>query len=109
MTDDQKQGIRIIRRALEEPLRQIAANSGQEGAVVVEEVRNKKGSYGYNAYSGEYGDLIQMGVIDPTKVVKTALGNASSIASLLLTTEAMVTDEPEDEPEAPAGGHGHPH
>ena len=109
VTDDQKQGIRIIRRALEEPLRQIAANSGQEGAVVVEEVRNKKGSYGYNAYSGEYGDLIQMGVIDPTKVVKTALGNASSIASLLLTTEAMVTDEPEDEPEAPAGGHGHPH
>ena len=108
VTDDQKQGIRIIRRALEEPLRQIAANSGQEGAVVVEEVRNKKGSYGYNAYSGEYGDLIQMGVIDPTKVVKTALGNASSIASLLLTTEAMVTDEPEDEPEAPAGGHGHP-
>ena len=109
VTDDQKQGIRIIRRALEEPLRQIAANSGQEGAVVVEEVRTKKGSYGYNAYSGEYGDLIQMGVIDPTKVVKTALGNASSIASLLLTTEAMVTDEPEDEPEAPAGGHGHPH
>ena len=109
VTDDQKQGIRIIRRALEEPLRQIAANSGQEGAVVVEEVRTKKGSYGYNAYSGEYGDLIQMGVIDPTKVVKTALGNASSIASLLLTTEAMVTEEPEDEPEAPAGGHGHPH
>ena len=103
-------GIRIIRRALEEPLRQIASNAGTEGAVIVEEVRSKKGSFGYNARTAEYGDMIQMGVVDPTKVVRTALENASSIAALLLTTEAMVTDEPEEEP-APAApaGHHHPH
>ncbi len=103
-------GIRIIRRALEEPLRQIASNAGTEGAVIVEEVRSKKGSFGYNAHTAEYGDMIQMGVVDPTKVVRTALENASSIAALLLTTEAMVTDEPEEEP-APAApaGHHHPH
>ncbi|HCV26398.1 MAG TPA: chaperonin GroEL, partial [Candidatus Latescibacteria bacterium] len=103
-------GIRIIRRALEEPLRQIASNAGTEGAVIVEEVRSKKGSFGYNAQTAEYGDMIQMGVVDPTKVVRTALENASSIAALLLTTEAMVTDEPEEEP-APAApaGHHHPH
>ncbi|MCY3760418.1 MAG: chaperonin GroEL [Gemmatimonadetes bacterium] len=109
-SEDQAMGVRIVRRALEEPLRQIAGNSGQEGAVVVEEVRGRKGSYGYNAHSEEYGDLIQMGVIDPTKVVKTALSNAASIAALLLTTEALVAEEPEEEaPAAPAGGHGHPH
>jgi len=103
-------GIRIISRALEEPLRQIASNAGTEGAVIVEEVRSKKGSFGYNAHTAEYGDMIQMGVVDPTKVVRTALENASSIAALLLTTEAMVTDEPEEEP-APAApaGHHHPH
>ena len=94
---------------LEEPLRQIAANAGKEGAVVVENVAAKKtAAYGYNAATEEYGDLVKMGVIDPTKVVHTALSNAASIAALLLTTEAMVTEEPEDE-EAPAGGHGHPH
>ena len=109
-SEDESMGVRIVRRALEEPLRQIAGNSGQEGAVVVEEVRRRKGSYGFNAHSEEYGDLIQMGVIDPTKVVKTALSNAASIASLLLTTEALVAEEPEEEPPAPpAGGHGHPH
>jgi chaperonin GroEL len=101
-------GIKIVRRALEEPLRQIVDNAGKEGAVIVEEVNSKKGSYGYNAATEEYGDLIQMGVIDPTKVVHTALTNASSIAALLLTTEAMVTEE-EEEDEAPAGGHSHPH
>ena len=109
-SEDEAMGVRIVRRALEEPLRQIAGNSGQEGAIVVEEVRSRKGSYGYNAHSEEYGDLIQMGVIDPTKVVKTALSNAASIASLLLTTEALVAEEPEEEaPASPAGGHGHPH
>ena len=106
--DGESQGVRIVRRALEEPLRQISDNAGLEGAVVVEEVLTKKGSYGYNAQTEEYGDLVQMGVIDPTKVVRTALENASSIAALLLTTEALVTEEDEDE-EAPAGGHGHPH
>jgi len=110
-TEDETMGIRIVRRSLEEPLRQIAANAGQEGAVIVEEVRSKKGSYGFNARTEEYGDLIKMGVIDPTKVVRTALGNAASIASLLLTTEALVTDEKEEQDAAPAapGGHHHPH
>ena len=100
------EGIRIVRQALEEPLRQIAANAGQEGPVIVEEVASKKGSYGYNAQTEEYGDLVQMGVIDPTKVVRSALANAASIASLLLTTEALVTEEPDDDDE-PAGGHHH--
>jgi chaperonin GroEL len=109
-SEDETMGIRIVRRSLEEPLRQIAANAGQEGAVIVEEVRSKKGSYGFNAQTEEYGDLIQMGVIDPTKVVRTALGNAASIAALLLTTEALVTDEKEDdEPAAAPGGHHHHH
>ena len=107
-TDGETTGIKIIRRALEEPLRQIAANAGKEGAVVVENVAAKKtAAYGYNAATEEYGDLVKMGVIDPTKVVHTALSNAASIAALLLTTEAMVTEEPE-ETEAP-GGHGHSH
>ncbi len=103
-------GVGIVRRALEEPMRQIADNAGQEGAVVVEEVRSKRGAYGYNAATEEYGDLLEMGVVDPTKVVRTALENAASIAGLLLTTEALVTEEEEEEEAAPAaGGHGHPH
>jgi chaperonin GroEL len=107
-TEGETVGVRIVRRALEEPLRQISANAGAEGAVIVEEVRSKKGSYGYNARTEEYGDMIQMGVVDPTKVVRSALENAASIASLLLTTEAMVTDEPEEEADAaPAAGHHH--
>ena len=89
-------------------MRQIAQNGGQEGAVVVQAVRSKKGSYGYNAATEEYGDMIQMGVVDPTKVVRSALENAASIAGLLLTTEALITEEEEDEPAAAAGGHG-PH
>ncbi|MEW6750690.1 MAG: chaperonin GroEL [Candidatus Latescibacterota bacterium] len=105
-TEGEDMGIKIVRRAVEEPLRQIAQNAGQEGAVVVENVAAKKGPYGYNAQSEEYGDLVRMGVIDPTKVVRTALSNAASIAGLLLTTDAMVTEEPEPEEEAPAA---HPH
>jgi chaperonin GroEL len=108
-TEGETVGITIVRRALEEPMRQIAQNAGQEGAVVVQAVASKKGSYGYNAATEEYGDMIQMGVVDPTKVVRSALENAASIAGLLLTTEALVTDEEEDEPAAPAGGHGHHH
>ncbi|MBT3345099.1 MAG: chaperonin GroEL [Gemmatimonadetes bacterium] len=108
-TEGETIGVRIIRRSLEEPLRQISANAGVEGAVIVEEVRSKKGSFGYNARTEEFGDMIQMGVVDPTKVVRSALENAASIASLLLTTEAMVTDEPEDDEPAPAAGHGHHH
>ena len=107
-TEGENAGIKIVRRALEEPLRQIANNAGKEGAVIVEEVNSKKGSYGYNAATEEYGNLIQMGVIDPTKVVHTALSNAASIAALLLTTEAMVTEEEEEE-EAGGEGHSHPH
>ena len=108
--DGETTGIKIVRRALEEPLRQIAANAGQEGALVVENVAAKKTlAYGYNAATEEYGDLVKMGVIDPTKVVHTALSNAASIAALLLTTDAMVTEEPEEKDAPAAGGHPHPH
>ena len=109
-TEGENTGVRIVRRALEEPMRQIADNAGHEGAVVVAEVAGREGAYGFNAQSEEYGDLVSMGVIDPTKVVRTALSNAASIATLLLTTDALVAEEPEEEEEAPAGhGHGHAH
>ncbi len=110
-TEGENTGVRIVRRALEEPMRQIADNAGLEGAVVVETVRTGgEGAYGFNARSEEYGDLVSMGVIDPTKVVRTALSNAASIATLLLTTDALVAEEPEEEEEAAAGhGHGHAH
>ncbi len=107
-SDDVKVGVDIIRRALEEPLRQIAANAGFEGAVVVAKVReNKEAEFGFNAQNDEYENLVEAGVIDPTKVVRTALQNAASIASLLLTTEALVSEIPEekkDAPPAPPGG-----
>ncbi len=109
-TEGETTGVRIVRRALEEPMRQIADNAGHEGAVIVAEVASKEGAYGFNAQSEEYGDLVAMGVIDPTKVVRTALSNAASIATLLLTTDALVAEEPEEEEEAAAGhGHGHAH
>ena len=95
LSDDQQAGVSIVRRAIESPLRRIAENAGHEGSVVVERVRNEKGGYGFNAASEEYGDLIKAGVIDPTKVVRTALQNAASVASLLLTTEAMIAEKPE--------------
>jgi len=101
---DEAVGIGIIRRALEEPLRQIAQNAGFEGAVVVAKVREMKAEEGFNALSDEYENLVEAGVIDPTKVVRSALQNAASIASLLLTTEALVSEIPEDKPEPPAGG-----
>ncbi len=108
-TDGETAGIKIVRRALEEPLRQIAGNAGFEGAVVVESVASKKGSYGFNARTEEYGDLVKMGVIDPTKVVRTALSNAASIAGLLLTTDALITEEDEDEDDGHSHGHHHHH
>ena len=109
-TEGETTGVRIVRRALEEPMRQIADNAGHEGAVVVAEVADEEGAYGFNAQTEEYGDLVSMGVIDPTKVVRTALSNAASIATLLLTTDALVAEEPEEEEEAAAGhGHGHAH
>ncbi|HEX4338529.1 MAG TPA: chaperonin GroEL [Polyangiaceae bacterium] len=103
--EEQKFGIAIIRRALEEPLRQIAANAGEEGSIIVQKVREGKGSFGYNAQTNKYTDLIADGVIDPAKVVRSALQNAASVAGLLLTTEALIAEKPKDK-EAPAGG-GH--
>jgi chaperonin GroEL len=111
MNDEQRFGVNIVRRAIEEPLRQIAANAGEEGSIVVQKVREGKDSYGYNAATGEYGDLMEMGVIDPAKVVRSALQNAASVASLMLTTEALIAERPKDEKAgAGAGGHaGHGH
>ena len=108
-TGDEKVGVAIVRRALEEPLRQIAGNAGQEGAVVIAKVREMKAEEGFNALTDTYENLVEAGVIDPTKVVRSALQNASSIASLLLTTEALVSEIPEEKEEkAPMGG-GMPH
>ncbi|MCF7821719.1 MAG: chaperonin GroEL, partial [Mariprofundaceae bacterium] len=100
---DEDTGINIVKRAVEEPLRQIVSNGGGESSVVVNEVTNNKGHYGYNAQTEEYGDLVKMGVIDPTKVVRSALQHAASIAGLLITTEAMVAEIPQPAA-APAGG-----
>src|SRR5215470_11656080 len=98
---DQDAGIKIVMRALEEPLRQIVANSGDEASVVLAKVLEGKGSFGWNAATGEYGDLVQMGVIDPTKVTRFALQNAASVAGLILTTDAMVAELPKEEKPAP--------
>jgi chaperonin GroEL len=104
---DQAIGAEIIRRAVEQPLRTLADNAGVEGSIVVQEVKSRKGAEGYNVATGDYCDLLKAGVVDPTKVTRSALQNASSIAGLLLTTEAVVTELPEKEKEkAPAGGHG---
>jgi chaperonin GroEL len=103
---DEAVGVSIVRRAIEEPLRQLAYNAGDEGATVVQHVRAKKGAVGYNAATGEYEDLMKAGVIDPTKVTRTALQNAASIAGLLLTTEVLIAELPDD---APAGGGGGGH
>jgi chaperonin GroEL len=108
LTGDEQIGVNIVRRALEEPLRQIVGNAGEEGAIVVGRIRDSKDpNFGYNAQSGEFEDLIKAGVVDPTKVTRTALQNAASIASLMLTTEALVSEIPEEK-KAPAmpGGHG---
>jgi chaperonin GroEL len=99
---DQDCGIKIVTRALEEPLRWIVANAGDEPSVVLNKVLEGKGNFGYNAQSGEYGDLVEMGVLDPTKVARTALQNAASVAGLILTTDAMVAEMPKDEKPAPA-------
>jgi chaperonin GroEL len=105
---NQKLGVKVIMRAIEEPLRQIANNAGFEGSVVIDKVKNGKGPFGYNAETDEYEDLIKAGVIDPTKVVRLALQNAASVASLMLTTQAMVADKPEEKAEAamPGGAPG---
>jgi len=107
---DQTVGIAILRRAIEEPLRQIVANAGEEPSVIVNKVQEGEGAFGYNAQTGEYGDLIELGILDPTKVTRFALQNAASIASLLLTTEAIVAELPKEDkaplPGGPAGGYG---
>ena len=107
LTNDEQVGVKIVARAIEEPLRWIAQNAGQEGSVVVNKVRGKKGNVGFNAATDNYEDLVKAGVIDPTKVVRYGLQNAASIASLLLTTEALVTEIPEKE-DKPAGPGGAP-
>jgi chaperonin GroEL len=108
VSDEERFGVNIVKRAIEEPLRNIASNAGIEGAIVLDKVRQGKGAYGYDASSEEYGDLLKAGIIDPTKVVRTALQNAASVASLLLTTEAMVAEKPEEKPgpAMPPGGMG---
>jgi chaperonin GroEL len=100
--EEEKVGVNIVRKALEDPCRWIAANAGWEGSVVVDKVKNNKGPFGFNAASEEFEDLMKAGIIDPTKVVRTALQNAASVASLLLTTECMVAEKPEEKPAAPA-------
>ena len=100
--DDQNVGINIVRKAFEAPLRQIVTNAGEEASVIVAKIREGKGSYGFNAANGEYGDMIEMGILDPAKVTRTALQAAGSVAGMMITTEAMVTDKPKDEGGAPA-------
>lgn len=104
--DEQNAGIRIVLRAMEEPLRQIVANAGDEPSVVVNNVAQGEGNYGYNAQTGVYGDMVEMGVLDPTKVTRTALQNAASVASLILTTDCMVADFPVEDKPMPAGMSG---
>ena len=99
---DQDAGIKIVLRALEEPMRMIVQNAGDEPSVVLNKVKEGKGNYGFNAATGEYGDMVEMGVLDPTKVTRCALQNAASIAGLMLTTDAMVAEMPKDD-----AGHGH--
>ncbi len=106
INDDETTGILIVKRAIEEPLRQIVANAGMEGSVIVQKVKEGKDDYGYNAQTDKYENLFKSGVIDPTKVARVALENAASIAGLLLTTECVITEKKEDKPMAPMGGPG---
>jgi chaperonin GroEL len=101
LSGEEQQGVEIVRKALEAPLRQIAVNAGYEGTIVVEKVKDLKGSSGFNAETGEYEDMVKAGIIDPTKVARFALQNAASVSSLLLTTEAMVAEKPKKKTPAP--------
>jgi chaperonin GroEL len=109
LTGDEAQGVRIVRKAVDEPLRWIAENGGENGYVIVTKVREGGAGTGYNAETQEYGDLVAQGVLDPVKVTRSALVNAASIAGMLLTTETLVVEKPEDEDESAAAGHGHGH
>ena len=106
--DDEEIGVKIVQRAVEEPLRALAANAGEEGSLIVQEVKKRKASDGYNVATGKYEDLVKAGVVDPTKVTRTALQNSASIAGLLLTTECLITEIPEPEKPAPGGDHHGP-
>jgi chaperonin GroEL len=103
--EDQSVGIRILHRAIEEPLRQIVENAGEDAAVILNQVKGGKGAYGYNAATGAFGDMLEAGILDPTKVTRLALQNSASVAGLLLTTEVMIAEAPKDEAEH---GHGAP-
>jgi len=104
VSDEQQYGVNIIRRSIEEPLRQIAQNGGLEGSVVVNKVKEGKGSFGFNAATGEFEDLVKAGVIDPTKVVRAALQHAASVSSMMLTTEALIAERPKKKDKGGAGG-----
>jgi chaperonin GroEL len=109
--DDERAAVNILRRALEEPIRQLARNAGEDGAVIIDTVRRQQKeqndrNIGYNVITGEFGDMLKQGVIDPVKVTRSAVQNAVSIASMILTTDALVTDIPEEKPAMPAGGPG---
>ncbi|MEX2277523.1 MAG: TCP-1/cpn60 chaperonin family protein, partial [Cucumibacter sp.] len=105
---DQEAGVNIVRRALQEPVRIIVQNAGDEGSVVVGRIRDQKSeTFGYNAQTGKFGDMISMGIVDPVKVVRTALQDAASVAGMLVTTEAMIAEKPKEEtPQMPGGGGG---
>ena len=107
VSDDEKVGVRIIQKALEEPLRWIAGNAGADGAVVLDKIKNGKGAFGFNAATEVFEDLVKAGIVDPTKVVRIALQNAASVAGLMITTEAMIADKPEKKKDAPAMPHDH--
>jgi len=108
--EDQTVGIRILARSIEEPLRQIVENAGEDAAVILNQVKAGKGAYGYNAATGEYGDMLDFGILDPAKVTRLALQNAASVSGLLLTTEVMIAEAPKDDHDhvhpAPGGGMG---
>jgi chaperonin GroEL len=105
--EDQNHGIQIAKRAMEAPLREIVANAGEEPSVVLNKVAEGKGNNGSNAATGQYGDMVELGILDPTKVTRTALQNAASIAGLMITTEAMVAEAPKKEAAGGGGGHDH--
>ena len=104
MEGDQATGVAIVRRALEEPVRQIAANAGEEGSVIVDQVRRAKAGHGWDALQNKLADMVKAGVVDPAKVTRSALQNAASIAAMVLTTEAVVTEIPEKQTMPPGGG-----
>jgi chaperonin GroEL len=107
VSEDEKVGVRVVQKALEEPLRWIASNAGADGSVILDKVKNGKASFGFNAATEEFEDLVKAGIVDPTKVVRTALQNAASVAGMLITTEAMIAEKPEKKKEAPAMPHDH--